>query len=89
MITQCRVGGQVDCQVSFPEWTERQMSEGAHLSEGYAGLKKKKKIRGVITQTQGGVWRTIIRLSGILPKIIDRTNGEKSTLFKAVWWSLI
>ncbi len=46
--------------------------------------KKRKKRGGVITNARGGGRGTIFRLSGILPKITDGTNGERCTLFRAV-----
>ncbi len=60
-----------------------QMVKGAYFSVGFYVLlrKKKRKKRGVFTKVRCGARGTIFKLLGILPKIIDGTNGERCILF--------
>ncbi len=38
----------------------------------------------VFCKAGGDGWRAIFRILGILPKMIDWTNGERSILFRGV-----
>ncbi len=54
----------------------------------YFKRKKRKKKNSVFSKARSGGLRTIFRHLGILPKIIDQTNGERCILFKRVWRTL-
>ncbi len=64
-----------------------QMVKGVYYSSGFDVLEtpKRTKKNEVFSKMWGGGHVTIFRLLGILPKITERTNGEKWILFRGVW----
>ncbi len=64
----------------------RQMVKSAFFQRflSYFKRKKEKKKIGGFSKASSGGQMNIFRLIGILPKITDRKNGERCTLFTEV-----